>query len=183
MLETLPRYLFFPEDAQQEKAALIVVGGGIAGLTAALQCSKHQRVLLIMKKDFSDCSTYYAQGGIAAATNLPDSPCQHFQDSLQAGNYFCNEKNLGIMIAEAPAAIDFLIKKGVKFDKNNDTFSLAREGGHTMRRIFRINGDGTGQGLIDVLKACVLQADNITVIHNSFLVDILTAFILVSCLF
>ncbi|MBZ4687531.1 MAG: nadB [Clostridiales bacterium] len=174
MLDTLPRYLYIPQDAKQEETDVVIAGGGIAGLTAALQCGRHKRALLVMKNTFPECNTYYAQGGIAAALPPHDSPMEHFKDTLRAGNYFCNKKHLKILTSEAPSAIDFLIKNGVKFDKDRDGFSLAREGGHYTRRILRVNGDGTGQGLVKALKKCVLHDQNIKVVQNTFLVDILT---------
>lgn len=174
MLASLPRYLYYPEISTEKETDIIVIGGGIAGLTAALECSKKYEVTLITKKGFNDCNTYYAQGGIAAALNPPDSPCKHFHDTLTAGNFLNNKNNLKILTEEAADAIKYLELRGAKFDKNCKGFSLAMEGGHSHRRILRINGDSTGIGIIEGLSSEVLQSKNINVFRNTFLVDILT---------
>ncbi|SMB92385.1 L-aspartate oxidase [Desulfonispora thiosulfatigenes DSM 11270] len=173
-LEKIPRFLYSPKVFMEEETNIIIVGGGIAGLTTALNCSSDKKVLLVMECDFNDCNTYHAQGGIAAALTEIDSPTNHFNDTNKAGGYFCNEDSLKILTSEAPQAINFLIKNGVNFDKDQQGFCLAREGGHGLRRILRIDGDSTGRGLIDALKQKVLECKNIKVVQNSFMVDILT---------
>lgn len=174
MLTSLPRHLFCSENFAERIADIIVVGGGIAGLTAALECSKNNKVMLIIKNDFNDCNTYYAQGGIAAALTPPDSPYSHFYDTLAAGNFFNNEKTLKILTEEAAEAVKYLESAGANFDKNHKGFCLAMEGGHSHRRILRIKGDSTGMGIIEALNNKVLQSKNICIHKNTFLIDILT---------
>jgi L-aspartate oxidase len=175
MLINFPRYLFEANRNIQGEIDVIIVGGGIAGLTAAIKCSSNnKKVLLLMKGNYNDCNTYYAQGGIAAAINESDNPKEHFFDTLKAGNFFNDKKNLQILTSEAKNGINFLIENGVKFDKNEKEYFLAMEGGHSLRRILRINGDFTGKEIISSLKDSVSKNENVIIEKNTFLIDLIT---------
>ena len=173
-LQKIPRYLARGTNSYQENYDVIIIGMGIAGLSCALECAAERRILLISKGREEDCNTYYSQGGIAAALSEPDSALEHCQDSLRVGGYFGNVENLNILTEEAPGAISFLVDNDVVFDRDEEGFLLAREGGHSRRRILRIDGDNTGKGILCKLLQKVKKKNNIEIWQESFVVDILS---------
>lgn len=125
---------------------VVVVGGGIAGMAAALS-ARHRAVALVTKESLDESTTRYAQGGIAAALALPDSPDLHFEDTVRAGAGLCDEAALRLLVAEGPACVAGLLAEGARFDRTDGSLALAREGGHSMARILRAGGDATGAEL------------------------------------
>src|SRR6266487_3873927 len=94
-----------------------IIGGGIAGLSVALRLPEHKRVALFTKGQLGESNTRYAQGGIAAALGVDDSPALHFQDTIAAGAGLCDEEAVRILVEQAPAAVKWLIHMGVQFDR------------------------------------------------------------------
>src|SRR5437660_11364680 len=91
----------------------VVIGAGIAGLRAA----SAGRVLVLAKREVTDSSTQYAQGGIAAALSDEDEISLHLQDTLNAGDGLCNPEAAKILVEEAPQGIEELIAWGTQFDR------------------------------------------------------------------
>ena len=128
---------------------MIVVGGGAAGLHAALRAAEAgAQVCLISRKPLHESSSYWAQGGLAAALAPDDSPERHAEDTLAAGRGLCRTAAVEALVEEAPDAVDWLIRNGVRFDPDgNGRPALALEGGHTARRIVHAGGAQTGRAI------------------------------------
>ncbi|MFF0725523.1 L-aspartate oxidase [Streptomyces sp. NPDC004134] len=147
---------------------VVVVGSGVAGLTAALRCAEAGlRVAVVTKANLDDGSTRWAQGGIAAALGDGDSPEQHLADTLVAGAGLCDEDAVRTLVTEGPAAVRRLIATGATFDTDPATgaIELTREGGHHRRRIAHAGGDATGAEVSRALVAAVREAGIETVEH------------------
>jgi len=161
-------------------ADVIVVGSGIAGLSAALELrSKVDRVLVVTKGQLSSGSTVWAQGGIAAALDPEDTPEEHLQDTLVAGVGLCSEAAVRALVTEGPDRVRELVARGANFDTTPaGDINLTREGGHHRDRIAHAGGDATGA---EISRALVAQLDairndpGIEVIENAMVVDLLTA--------
>src|SRR5690242_899081 len=96
---------------------VVIVGGGIAGLSVALRLPSHLRVALFTKGLLGESNTRYAQGGLTVALGSDDSPELHLQDTLAAGAGLCDINTARILAEEAPAAVGWLISMGVQFDR------------------------------------------------------------------
>lgn len=161
-------------------ADAVVVGSGIAGLTAALELrTRVPRVLLVTKGRLSSGSTVWAQGGIAAALDPSDSPDAHLADTLAAGGGLCDPEAVRVLVTEGPARVRELMARGAVFDTDGDgEISLTREGGHHADRIVHAGGDATGA---EVSRALVAQLEavradpGIEVVEDALVVDVLTS--------
>ena len=156
-------------------ADVIVIGSGIAGLTAALSArDKGLSVLLLTKDVLSTGSTSWAQGGIAAALGPGDSPDQHFQDTLEAGAGLCDQDSVRILVQEGPAAVKRLINLGATFDLDpSGNVALTREGGHRRDRIAHAGGDATGAEISRALVAKVLADPKVRIFEHALVLDLL----------
>ena len=156
-------------------ADVIVIGSGIAGLTAALSArDKGLSVLLLTKDVLSTGSTSWAQGGIAAALGPGDSPDQHFQDTLEAGAGLCDQESVRILVQEGPAAVKRLINLGATFDLDSSgNVALTREGGHRRDRIAHAGGDATGAEVSRALVAKVLADPKVRIFEHALVLDLL----------
>ncbi len=125
----------------------VVIGSGLAGLTAAYHSSKFGKVAIVTKSELDTSNSYYAQGGIAAAITPDDSPDQHMKDTLLAGRGLCDEDAVNILVNEGKERVLELIDMGMPFDKKNGEYILGLEGGHSKRRILHAGGDATGKEL------------------------------------
>src|SRR5947209_18305283 len=96
---------------------VVIIGGGIAGLSLALRLPASMRVALFTKGQLGESNTRYAQGGLAVALGADDSPQLHFQDTLVAGAGLCDEDAVRILVEQAPAAVRWLVEMGVQFDR------------------------------------------------------------------
>ncbi len=169
--------LLAPEPGWSTYADTVVVGSGIAGLTAALAARHRGSVLLVTKAQPSDGSTRWAQGGIAAALGLGDSPQAHLADTLTAGAGLCDPEAVRILVTEGPPAVrSLLIDRGAEFDRGSDgSIALTREGGHHADRILHAGGDATGAEVSRALLARLDQlVDEIEVIDHALVLDLLT---------
>jgi len=155
-------------------ADVIVIGSGIAGLTAALSArDKGLSVLLLTKDVLSTGSTSWAQGGIAAALGPGDSPDQHFQDTLEAGAGLCDQESVRILVQEGPAAVKRLINLGATFDLDSSgNVALTREGGHRRDRIAHAGGDATGAEISRALVAKVLADPKVRIFEHALVLDL-----------
>ncbi|WP_236860087.1 L-aspartate oxidase [Candidatus Formimonas warabiya] len=155
------------------KYDFIVIGGGIAGLNAAIRLSKYGKVLVATKEQLEDCNTLFAQGGIAASMGCDDSPELHLQDTLAAGDGLCNRQAVKVMVEEAPRRIRELIALGTVFDTSGTELALTREGAHSRNRILHAGGDATGKIIWQSLAAAAGRNRNITIQEHTFVTDLI----------
>ncbi|MEU9503515.1 L-aspartate oxidase [Streptomyces sp. NPDC048196] len=158
------------------EADVVVVGSGVAGLTAALRCAAAgRRTVVVTKARLDDGSTRWAQGGIAAALGDGDTPEQHLDDTLVAGAGLCDEAAVRTLVTEGPDAVHRLIAAGARFDTtpDGDEIALTREGGHHRRRIAHAGGDATGAEISRALVEAV-RAAGLRTIENALVLDLLT---------
>ncbi|MEV0276863.1 L-aspartate oxidase [Streptomyces sp. NPDC050610] len=167
--------LHAPEPGWALEADVIVIGSGVAGLTAALRCAAAgAKVTVVTKARLDDGSTRWAQGGIAAALGDGDTPDQHLDDTLVAGAGLCDEAAVRSLVTEGPAAVRRLIATGAHFDTAAETgeILLTREGGHHRRRIAHAGGDATGAEISRALVEAV-RAAGIETVENALVLDLL----------
>ena len=152
----------------------LVIGSGIAGISFALKASRYGKVALMSKSTLEETNTAYAQGGIAAVTNSPDSFEKHIEDTLIAGDGHCDLVAVEKVIKEAPAQIEELLSWGIDFDKDEKGgFDLHKEGGHSEFRILH-HKDNTGYEIQQALIRKVRSNKNIEIFENYFAIEILT---------
>lgn len=152
-------------QAPTETADVVIVGAGAAGLHVAIRAADlGAAVTLVARKPLHESASYWAQGGLAAALAPDDSPERHAADTLAAGRGLCRSSAVAILVDEAPAAVEWLQRAGVRFDvdETGDP-ALGLEGGHTARRIVHAGGAATGKALTDRLANLVASDDRITV--------------------
>ncbi|MFW9771494.1 MAG: L-aspartate oxidase [Candidatus Thorarchaeota archaeon] len=148
------------------KTDILIVGGGISGLTLAIklaQLAPDQNILIITKEGLKESNTFYAQGGIACVWNENDNFEKHIQDTIVAGDGLCDENIVRRIITQAPERIRELMDLGIEFTQDeNGRYDLGKEGGHSERRILHVN-DLTGQNIALKLIEEVKKYDNIEI--------------------
>ena len=123
----------------------IIIGSGIAGLNAAAAFPNSKKVLIVCKENSWDCNTFYAQGGVAVATDAADIK-SHIEDTLAAGAGLCDEKAVDILVRDGVTEIADLIKRGMHFDKDEaGNILFTKEAAHSKNRIVHAGGDATGR--------------------------------------
>ncbi|MBN1631469.1 MAG: L-aspartate oxidase [Thermoleophilia bacterium] len=160
-------------DLRYSSYDVLVVGGGIAGLTAAVGASHRWNVGLITKGTLDQTTTFLAQGGIAAAMNPHDSPEFHLKDTLEAGVGLCDEEAVRVLVEEGPARIRELEQLGTKFDRRDGKLILGREGAHSMARIVHAGGDATGSVVASALADALTSGGRVELHENEFVLDLL----------
>jgi L-aspartate oxidase len=135
---------------------VIVVGGGVAGLMAAVELPAGLRVLLLSKERAPRSASRWAQGGIAAVTRAEDSLDAHMADTLQAGGGLCEPEAVRLLVSEAPACVQRLLELGMDFDRNGADLSTTLEAAHSHRRVLHAQ-DRTGGALVDALERRVAE--------------------------
>lgn len=171
----LPRYLISPSFCQKihKYCDCIVIGSGIAGLSTAMRLAKNNNIKVLTKSSLSDSTTWYAQGGIAAAIKKPDFWKNHYEDTITAGQGLCDRKAVEILVKTAPKMIEDLIEIGTNFDISEGEISLTTEGGHSYPRILHAGGDATGEELEKKLVSHSKGLKQINFFPEYFVLDIL----------
>ncbi|HVU67395.1 MAG TPA: L-aspartate oxidase [Ktedonobacteraceae bacterium] len=161
---------------------VVIIGGGIAGLSVALRLPPTMRVALVSKGPRGEGNTRYAQGGVAAALGDDDSPHLHLQDTLAAGAGLSDEQAARLLVEEARTAMRWLIEMGVQFDRAEgvqrahltaDGLLLGREAAHSRWRILHARGDATGAEIERALLAALSQRPELTVYEDCFVSELL----------
>ncbi|HEY7118331.1 MAG TPA: L-aspartate oxidase [Tepidisphaeraceae bacterium] len=177
---TQRRYLipFNAARLPQQFTDVLVIGGGVAGLRAAIAAADHGvDVLLLTKDTVAESNTWYAQGGIAAVLQPLDSYESHIADTEKGGAGLCDDKAVRIVIEEGPKRVLELLEWGANFDKkpgNAHDLAFTLEGGHSFARIIHAYGDATGRELAQTLIRTVRTRENIRLSERSFAIDLLT---------
>jgi L-aspartate oxidase len=176
MLEHTPRYLipFEPKRVPHRFADVLIIGGGLAGLRAALAAPAHQSVLVVTKGGLQQSNSNYAQGGIAGVLDPEDRFEDHIADTLTAGCGLCDMAVVEMVVREAPARINELIEWGTNFDQVSGVLTLGREGGHSHHRIVHALGDATGKEVMRAVIDRVTGLANVETWENAFTLDLLT---------
>ena len=172
----LPRRLAAAAPGWTHLTDVVVVGSGIAGLSAALHArAAGHSVTVVTKVNVADGSTRWAQGGIAAALDPADSPAEHLADTLTAGVGLCDEAAVRVLVEEGPDRVRELIALGATFDAEpGGGLSLTREGGHHRNRIIHAGGDATGAEVQRALEVAIARDPAIHVVEHALVLDLLT---------
>jgi L-aspartate oxidase len=153
----------------------LVVGSGIAGLSAAIKLAAHGRVAVVTKKERRDSNTNYAQGGIAVALGSGDSAALHVEDTLSVGCGLCHRDVVEYVVTNARARLDELMALGVRFSgettEGGFRLALGREGGHSAKRIVHAM-DSTGREIETVLLERARALPAVSFFENHICVDL-----------
>ncbi|MCA9012340.1 MAG: L-aspartate oxidase [Planctomycetaceae bacterium] len=173
---TLRRYLvpFDPKRVPHLFTDILIVGGGIAGIRAALAVDPALRTVVITKDSLQQSNSAYAQGGIAGVLNPLDDFSNHVADTIAAGKGLCDQEIVELVIREAPQRIRDLIAYGAEFDKVDGELALTLEGGHSHPRVAHALGDATGQEVMRAMNRRAAEAENIDLWPRTFTIDLLT---------
>jgi L-aspartate oxidase len=182
LIADLPARPEFPARLRAEapgwtsEVDVVVIGSGIAGLTAALECRDFGRVMVVTKDELSAGSTHWAQGGIASVQASGDTVEQHVEDTLVAGAGLCIEDAVRVLVSEGPDEVEKLISRGAEFDRDAaGALSLTREGGHHRNRIAHAGGDATGAEIERALVSAVTADPAIECVNHAMVLDLLPA--------
>ncbi|MER2561984.1 MAG: L-aspartate oxidase [Myxococcaceae bacterium] len=151
----------------------LVMGGGVAGLSFALEAAKHGTVAVLTKRSRSEGNTVYAQGGIAAVLSPDDTFEKHVEDTIVAGAGLNKKSIVEITVKEGPDRLKALVAMGAEFNRRaNGEFDLTREGGHSKRRIVHA-GDVTGKEVERAMLAACDEQKQITFFPDSTAIDLI----------
>jgi L-aspartate oxidase len=157
---------------------VLIIGGGIAGLSVALRLPEGLRVAMLAKGPLTEGASRYAQGGIAAVQDAADSLEAHVADTLSAGGGLCDERAVRFVVERGPAAIAWLVELGVPFTPEHGVaggngFELGQEGGHSHRRIIHA-ADATGKASVTTLERLVRARAGVDLFEEHIAVDLIT---------
>ncbi|MDF1663582.1 MAG: L-aspartate oxidase [Planctomycetota bacterium] len=155
-------------------ADVLVIGSGIAGMSAAVEAAKYGTVLLITKSKMSVSNTAWAQGGIACCLSRTEEDyLAHEEDTKKAGGNLCDEEVVSLVVREGTSAVNKLIDWGCQFDKDSSgDLALCVEGGHSQARILHSEGDATGKEISRALVETVKAHKQIRIMERAFTIDL-----------
>jgi L-aspartate oxidase len=159
----------------------LVVGGGIAGLRAAVGLAEAGSVLLVTKESLKESNTAYAQGGIAVAMGGAEDVALHLADTVAAGDGLVNAEAAAVLVEEGPGRVDELLRWGTGFDRHPAREGAARagelmktrEGAHSLPRILHANGDATGREIVESLLRHVRRLQRVELMEWAATVDLI----------
>src|SRR2546423_1692002 len=151
----------------------VIVGGGVAGLRAAIGLAQAGRVLVLTKAEPAESNTGYAQGGIAAAIADDDSAALHAADTIRAGDGLCDEEAVRVAVEQGPQYVRELIDWGARFDRDADGRpALGREAAHSVRRVLHA-GDATGREIGRVLWERVAGCESVQTVNHALVTELM----------
>lgn len=170
------RYLvrFDPKRVPHQFTDVLIIGGGIAGIRAALAIDPRLQTVVITKDELVQSSSSYAQGGIAGVFDPLDDFAHHAADTVAAGKGLCDQQIVDMVVREAPERIRELTRLGTHFDQVDGEIALTQEGGHSHRRIVHALGDATGKEVMRALIERVRRSESAQVWEKTFTIDLLT---------
>ncbi len=161
-------------DVRYSSYDVLVIGGGIAGLTAAISAANHWNVGVITKGKLVETTTFLAQGGIAAAMGPYDSPDLHLADTLEAGAGLCDVEAVRVLVEEGPDRVRELQRLGTAFDQQEGKLILGSEGAHSVPRVVHAGGDATGSVVASALADAIRTGGKAELHEDEFVVELIT---------
>ena len=152
----------------------LIIGGGVAGLRAAIEAAEAGPVLVLVKSKIIDSNTYHAQGGIAAVLREDDCFQSHIDDTLRTGCGLCEPDVVELVVTDAANRIKQLQEWSTPFDMEAGKIATGREGGHSKARIAHALGDATGKAVAQCLIDMVKKNRAIKIFEDCFCIDLLT---------
>ena len=162
---------------------VVIIGGGIAGLSVALTLPDDLSIALVTKAALGESNTRYAQGGLAAAVGLDDDPALHLRDTLAAGAGLVDETATRALVADAREAVAWLIGMGAQFDERADApatalpnvpahYDLTLEAAHSRRRVLHAR-DATGAEIERALVAAIRSRPHTVILEQTLALDLI----------
>ena len=151
---------------------VLIIGTGISGLLAAIKLSERYSVTILSKSSLNDCSTAWAQGGIAAVIDTKDNINNHIKDTINNGHEICNTKSVQKIIKQGKDSIELLLNYGVNFNKKGKGLDQTLEGGHSHRR-FVYHNDNTGEEVHSSLLREARKKKKIIIKENIMVIDMI----------
>ncbi len=177
MLINTPRYLvpFHPKRVPHYFTDIVIIGGGLAGLRAAIEVDPDLSAVVVTKDVLQQSNSNFAQGGIAGVLDPADDFDHHIADTITAGGALCDRNVVEMVVREAPDRIRELIDWGTRFDTvdDSDKLTLGREGGHSHHRIVHALGDATGKEVMRAVVDWTSRFPNIQLWQRAFTLDLL----------
>ena len=175
-LEAGRRYLvrFSPKRVPHVFADVLVIGGGIAGMRAAMEVDSSLQTIIVTKDEVKLSNSAWAQGGIAGVLDPLDDVASHAADTIAAGKGLCDHEVVHTVVGEAGDRIRELIALGTQFDKEDGEIALTREGGHSHPRVAHALGDATGKEIMRAMIDRIRSRDSCSVWESTFTIDLLT---------
>ena len=172
----VPRYLVAIEPYRMMHyfTDVLIIGGGLAGLRAAHEISPKLQTIVVTKDRLEESNSAYAQGGIASVWDPEDRFDNHVQDTLTAGGSLCDPEVVDMVVKEAPSRVAELMAWGTRFDAENGSLVLGREGGHSHQRIIHALGDATGKEIMRAMMSHTRGLPHVQIWEATFTIDLLT---------
>src|SRR5271155_843426 len=163
-----------------ERVDFLVVGAGIAGLSAAIRLAEVGTVLVVTKEELAESNTAYAQGGIAVAMGGDEDVALHLEDTMAAGDGLVNREAAAVLVSQGPRRVEELLEWGTAFDRypageggEEGELMRTREGAHSLSRILHANGDATGKEIAVSLLRHVREIPQIELMEWATSVDLI----------
>ena len=142
----------------------LIIGGGLAGLSAALEAAPRKTLVVTPAPLLEACSSAWAQGGVAAALAADDAPALHAADTLAAGAGLVEAAAAAVLTDDGRATVEWLASLGAPFDRDAaGGFAVSLEAAHSQARVARVGGDGAGRAILSALIAAVRAAPHVEV--------------------
>lgn len=162
-----------PANLSEPPIDFLVIGAGVAGLSAAIRLANAGSVLVVTKEELAESNTAYAQGGIAVAMGGEEDVALHLEDTIAAGDGLVDAEAARILVEQGPQRVQELLEWGTSFDRENGKLMLTREGAHSRSRILHANGDATGREIAVSLLRYVRVLRNVRLLEWTTGIDFL----------